>query len=123
MDSFIISLISGHLFSKGADAGQGRFQRYIQKKGLSIILDEYDDAFMHHYNTEISLNNCDMSAVFEKRAFLISCAKDYFTKDNSDITKNVKQEFIDAACKEIDDASEVIRTYLDYFYLLVYLSK
>ena len=43
MDSLVSSLISGHLFSKGEDDSQGRFQRYIQEKGLSIILDEYND--------------------------------------------------------------------------------
>ena len=71
----------------------------------------------------VYLNKCDMGAVFEKRAFLISCAKKYFIIDNSDIKKNVKQEFIDSACKEIGDSSEAIKTYLDRFYLLVFTKE
>ena len=123
MGSFIFGLISGHLFSKGADAGQGKFHQYIQERDLSGILDEYDPAFMRYHDTEITLNKCDMGAVFEKRAFLISCAKRYFIIDNSDIKKNVKQEFIDNACKEIGDSSEAIKTYLDRFYLLVFTKE
>ena len=123
MDSVIISLISGHLFSKGVDAGQGRFQSYMQEKDLSRILDEYNDAFKHQYDTEISLNNCDMEAVFEKRDFLISCAKENFLKNNSEIKKNLKQKFIDTACEKIGDSSEVIKTYLDCFYLLVFTKE
>ena len=123
MESFIISLISGHLFSKGADAGQSRLQRYMQEKDLSGILDEYDAAFMRYHDTEITLNKCDMGTVFEKRAFLISCAKECFKKDNSDIKNNMKEEFIDNACKQIGDSSEVIKTYLDQFFLLVFTKE
>ena len=119
MDSFIASLVSGHLFSKGVDTAQNRFQHYLQGKDISIILDEYDKTFMYHHEADISLSNCDMGAVFEKRKILITYAKDCLKKDNSVIKNNLKQEFIDIACREIGDDSAVVQNYLNNFYILV----
>lgn len=120
---FIADLITGQLFSEGVDSIKERIKHYSQSKDLSRMLDEYDKGFMFHKDTEIFQNNSDMGTVFEKRKFLISCAKDYLKIDNFDIKKNVKQEFIDAACKEIGDSSEVIKSYLEWFYFLVFTKE
>ena len=123
MESFIFSLVTGHLFSKGVDAGQNSLEHYLKGKDLARILDEFDQAFMVHHDAEISRCNCDMQAVFDKRDYLISCAEYYFSKDNSDVNKNLKQEFIDTACREIGDSSDVVKKYLNQFYGLVFAKE
>lgn len=123
MESFIISLISGHLFSKSVDAGQDIIERYLKRKDLSRILDEFDHAFMKYHDEDIIRDNCDMEAVYNKRDYLISCAEEYIKEDNTDIKKNLKQGFIDVGCREIGDYSDVVKTYLNQFYSLVFAKE
>ena len=123
MESFIISLMTGHLFSKGVDTGRDILERYLNGNALDKILDEFNQAFMEQHDAEISLYNCDMQAVFDKRDYLISCAEDSFIEDNSGIKRNMKQVFIDIACREIGDSSNVVKTYLNQFYSLVFAKE
>ena len=123
MESFIFSLVTGHLFSKGVDAGQNSLEHYLKGKDLARILDEFDQAFMAHHDAEISRSNCDMQAMLDKRGCLISCAERYFSEDNSDVKKNLKQGFIHTACGEVGDSSDVAKMYLNQFYALVFAKE
>ena len=123
VSSFIISLVSGQLFSDGIDVAVEKLRDYGQGKKLNDILDEYDMAFKKHHELEISQCNCDMELALTKRNFLITCAENHLSEDNSNLEKNLKERFISDACNEIGDDSNVVKTYLDNFYILIFANE
>ncbi len=129
--TFILSLIYGHLFSKGADLAMAETEHHIDEKDFLGILERFDQRFIEDNDAEITLSKCDMQAVTGKRSCLISLAEKYISQNNADISRNVKQVFIDTASGEIfghadwkkEKSSKVVEKYLGYFYDLVFMKE
>lgn len=129
--AFILSLVYGHLFSKGVDSAMAESERHISEKEFSEILDDFDQKFKNNYDAEITSCGCDMQSVIEKRTLLIPLAEKYINQDNSDISRNLKKDFVKTACREVfgheywkkEKSSEVVEKYMGFFYDLVFMKE
>ena len=99
--AYILSLVDGYIFSKVVDTGIAVSELNIDKKEFPKILDRFDKKFIADHDTEITLCGCDMQSVIEKRSRLISFAECYINQDNADISRNLKQNFVTTAYREV----------------------
>ena len=129
--AFILSVVDGHFFSKVADSAMVVFKQHITEKEFADILDRFDQQFIRENDAQITLCKCDVQSLIEKRSFLLSLAIKYINQDNADISRNLKQIFIETARGEIfgyadwkkEKSSEVVGKYLYYFYDLVFMKE
>ena len=128
---FILSLVYGHLFSKGVDSAMAVSERHIDEEDFSKTLNEFDKRFIEDNDAEITLCGCDMQSVTGERSRLISLAEYYINQDNTNISRNLKQDFIAITCRVIFDkadwekekSSKLMKKYLGYFYELVFMKE
>lgn len=123
ISSFILSLLAGELFSRGAGFGEEKLKLNFKNRKLSEILDEYDQEFSKYYEKEIPNYEKEIQTVIMARDFLLPLAKEYMEKDNTDIESNLKQEFVETTCSKLWISSHIVQKYLDHFYDLVFIKE
>lgn len=123
ISSFILSLLTGELFSRGVGFGEEKLKLHFENSKLSEILNEYDREFSKYYEKEISDYEKEIQTVTKARTLLLSLAKEYMEEDNTDIKSNLKQEFIETTCSKLWISSHIVHKYLDHFYDLVFIKE
>ena len=123
ISSFVLSMIAGHLFSKGADFTGDQIKNYFNEKSFPEILDEFDKHFIDEHDSEITQSNCDIQSVINNRHVLLVLAERYLKQDNTNIDKDSKGLFIDDGCTEIGESSKVVKVYLDGFFDLILMKE